>query len=84
MEVTLSRIIKDWIDDHELSRHFITEYPGRESLIIRHPASNKMVIFIFYNEIMLAYFEYPLQLKIHDPKLFQKLDEALRLFVSRI
>ena len=84
MEVTLSRIFKDWFDEHELSRHFITEYPGRESLIIRHPASNKMIILIIQRDIILAYFDVPVHLKICDPQLFWKLDKALRQFVNRI
>ena len=84
MEVTFSRLIKDWIDNHELGHHFVTDWPGRESLIIHHQATNRMVVFVFQKEMMIAYFQYPIQLQMHDPKLFWKLDEALRLFVNRI
>lgn len=84
MEVTLSRIFKDWFDEHEFNRHFITEYPGRDSLIVRHPVSCKMIIFIFQRDIILAYFDTPIHLNVSDPQLFRKLDKALRRFVERI
>lgn len=84
MEITLSRIIKDWFDDHEFRNEFIPEYPGRDSLIIRHPASNKMIMIIFNQEIILAYFHNPVCLNATDPHLFHKLDQALRQFVDRI
>lgn len=84
MEVTLSRIIKDWFDEHELSHQFITEYPGRESLIIRHSSSNKLIILIFQREIILAYFDKPIHLSAYDPQLFHKLDGALKSFVNCI
>lgn len=84
MEVTLSKIIKNWLDDHEFRSQFMPEYPGRDSLLIRHITSNKLIIIIFQQEIIMAYFDVPVYLKIADPQLFYKLDQALRRFVDSI
>lgn len=82
IEVSLTKIMRQWFDTTEYRPHFMIDYVSNNCLIIRHIKTHRIIVVIAQNRYITAHFLHtPLHMREDDPQLFYKMDNALSQFM---